>query len=240
MQAILGNIFCSHNGGREAETVCRTNLLTRPLKKIRDSAQNFAWPFGYYEKEQPITFSFERESMNQPRNTDEFVRLFSLYTNNIYSYIHVLAPVHADAEDIFQDTSRTLWEKFGEYHEGPDSGFLAWALAIARIEVLRYRQRQGQQHRLFTDRMQAVLEQAAIVAIDSVDSRIDSLSDCYQKLAADDRQLLDSRYGQETAVDRIAAQLGRSVHSVYRSLRRIHRALFECVRHAQSPEERQP
>lgn len=178
--------------------------------------------------------------MAPTRNTDEFVRLFSLYTNNIYSYIHVLAPAHADAEDVFQETSRTLWEKFGEYQPGTDTGFLAWALAIARIEVLRHRQREGRRHSLFSDRLHEVLDQATLAAMDSVDSRIESLGDCYGKLPSDDRQLVDARYGRETAVEIIAAELGRSVHSVYRALRRIHRALFDCVRQTQRHEEQRP
>jgi RNA polymerase sigma-70 factor (ECF subfamily) len=171
------------------------------------------------------------------RNTDEFIRLFSLYTNNIYSYIHVLAPVHADAEDVFQETSRTLWEKFGEYTPGPDAGFLAWALAIARIEVLRHRQREGRRQSVFSDRLQEVLDQATLAAMDSVDWRIESLTDCYGKLPSDDRRVIDSRYGRETAVELIAIELGRSVHSIYRALRRIHTALFDCIHQAQSREE---
>ena len=176
--------------------------------------------------------------MNQARNTDEFVRLFALYTNNIYSYIHVLTPIHADVEDIFQETSRTLWEKFGEYTPGPDATFLAWAIGVARIEVFRYRQREGQRHRLFTDRLHAVLDEATVAAMDSLDSRLESLEDCYQKLSQDDRRLIEARYCVGATVEAIAAELGRSVHSVYRALRRIHQTLFDCIRQAQNQEER--
>ena len=69
--------------------------------------------------------------MQSAANTDEFVRLFSLYAKSVYSYIHVLVPTHADAEDLFQETSRTMWQKFGQYGPGPDEGFRAWALRIA-------------------------------------------------------------------------------------------------------------
>lgn len=174
--------------------------------------------------------------MDQVRNTDEFVRLFSLYTNNIYSYIHVLAPIHTDAEDIFQETSRTLWEKFGEYRPGPDATFLAWAIGVARIEVLRHRQREGQR-RLFTNRLYAVLDKATLTAMDSLDSQLESLGDCYQRLSQDDRRLIDTRYCIGATIETIATELGRSVHSVYRALRRIHRILFDCIRHAQHREE---
>jgi RNA polymerase sigma-70 factor, ECF subfamily len=213
------------------------------VKKVEDSrirAQILAAPLGYYRDRTGKADLLLRGTgvfMDQARNTDEFVRLFSLFTNNIYSYIHVLTPVHSDAEDIFQETSRTLWEKFGEFRPGPDATFLAWALGIARIEVLRHRQREGQRHSLFSDRLYAALDQATLAVVDSMDSRLESLGDCYQSLSQDDRQLVDTRYSVGATVEAIAAELGRSVHSVYRALRRIHRTLFDCIRHAKQQEE---
>ena len=59
------------------------------------------------------------------KNTDEFVRLFSLYAKTIYSYIRILVRSNVDAEDLFQETSRTLWAKFDEYRPGPDDNFRA-------------------------------------------------------------------------------------------------------------------
>jgi RNA polymerase sigma-70 factor, ECF subfamily len=196
--------------------------------------------------------------MDSSRNTDEFVRLFSLHTNSIYSYIHVLVPTHADAEDIFQETSRTLWEKFGEFQprekgtgpicqngpEGasrtldrssfpPGTSFRAWAMRIAQIEVLRYRQREGRRQKLFSDQLYAVLDEATRTAVDSFDLRLDWLGDCYQKLPEEDRGLIDARYRIGATVEAIAAELGRSIHSIYRALRRIHEALFTCVSEAE-------
>lgn len=173
------------------------------------------------------------------RDTDEFVRLFSLYTNSIYSYVHVLVPTHADAEDVFQETSRTLWEKFGEYRPGPDDGFRAWALRIAQIEVLRHRQREGRRHTMFSDRLQVLLDAAAQTAVDSLGPRFESLGDCYHKLSEDDRRLVGARYKIGATVEAIAAEMGRSVHWVYRALRRIHQSLFDCVQIAQEDERRE-
>lgn len=177
--------------------------------------------------------------MDSGRNTDEFVRLFSLHTRSIFAYIYVLVPSHADADDIFQETSRTLWEKFGEYRPGPDENFRAWALRIAQIKVLRYRERENLRHKLFNDQAYAALDDAALRALDFLDPRFDALGDCYRKLIEDDRRLIDARYRVGSSVETIAAELGRSIHSIYRALRRIHGSLFDCVRRAQQ-EERRP
>jgi IS30 family transposase len=65
--------------------------------------------------------------------------------------------------------------------------------------------------------------------VDSLNPRSVALDDCYAKLSEEDRRLIDARYQIGATVEVIAAQLGRSVHSVYRSLRRIHQWLFECI-----------
>ena len=167
--------------------------------------------------------------MDSSRNTDEFVRLFSLWTNSIYSYVHVLVPSHADAEDIFQEVSRTLWQKFGEYEPGTDEGFRAWALRIAQIEVLRFRQREGRRHKLFNDHIHNALNDVLLASLDAIDPRLEALGDCYRQLSDDDQSLINARYRIGSTVEAIARQMGRSVHATYRSLRRIHQSLFECI-----------
>jgi RNA polymerase sigma-70 factor, ECF subfamily len=171
--------------------------------------------------------------MDTDRNTDEFVRLLSLHTRSIFAYIYVLVPNPTDADDIFQETSRTLWEKFGEYRPGPDENFRAWALRIAQIKVMRYRERESYRNKLFNDQAYAALDGAALKAVDSLDPRFELLGDCYRKLLDDDRRLITARYRIGASVEAIAQELGRSVHSIYRALRRIHESLFDCVRRGQ-------
>ena len=175
--------------------------------------------------------------MQSAGNTDEFVRLFSLYAKSIYSYIHVLVPTHADAEDLFQETSRTLWQKFGQYRPGPDESFRAWALRIAQIEVLSYRRRAKRHQTLFNDQLYQIVSRATLTAVGSVNSRLELLADCYRKLPDEDRQLIGARYKTGERVEAIAAQLGRSADAVYRALRRIHQWLFHCIQRAEQEEK---
>lgn len=177
--------------------------------------------------------------MDSSDNTSEFIRLFSLHTSSIYTYIRVLIPNRADAEDVFQETSQTLWEKFAEYRPGPDSNFRAWALRIAQLKSLTYRRGERRKRKLFSDEAYAALDQAAWTAMESIDLRLEPLEDCYRKLPEDDRRLLNTRYRVGSAVEAIAIEMGRSAHSIYRALRRIHGTLFDCVRRFQQ-EERQP
>ena len=61
--------------------------------------------------------------------TDTRKRLMLLMTRHqrqIFGYIYTLVPNRADAEDILQETSLVICEKFDEFKEGTD--FVAWAL----------------------------------------------------------------------------------------------------------------
>jgi RNA polymerase sigma-70 factor, ECF subfamily len=177
--------------------------------------------------------------MGSGTNTNEFLRLFSLHSPRIYSYIHILVPNHADAEDLFQETSQTLWEKFDQYRPGPDEDFRAWALRIAQLNVLHYRQRNKRRQTLFSQHVYDSLGEAALKAVGSARTRFESLDDCYRKLSDHERQVIDARYQTGATVETIAARMGRSVHSVYRDLRRIHQLLFECIQ-GMERQERQP
>jgi RNA polymerase sigma-70 factor, ECF subfamily len=160
-------------------------------------------------------------------DTKEFVALLTRYSRRIYSFIRTLVPNQADAEDLFQDVSTTLWEKFGTFRPGTD--FRAWAFQIAHYKVLNFRQRRAHLPQLFADEMVDRLSQERILMDDALESRFHALADCYQKLNRLDRELIDLRYVEGATVSDAAAQTGRSVDFVYKALRRIHSALYRCI-----------
>jgi DNA-directed RNA polymerase specialized sigma24 family protein len=106
------------------------------------------------------------------------------------------------------------------------------------MKALTYRRRERRRRKLFSDEAYAVLDQVALMAVESLDLRLDALGDCYRKLPADDRHLISARYRVGLAVEALATEMGRSVHSIYRALRRIHGELFDCVQHLQHEERK--
>src|SRR2546430_12593207 len=59
--------------------------------------------------------------------------LMTRHQRQIFSYIYVLVPNRSDAEDLLQETSLVICEKFHEFREGTD--FVAWACQIAYWRV---------------------------------------------------------------------------------------------------------
>src|SRR5215216_1469947 len=79
---------------------------------------------------------------SDPHEAESRKRLVALLTRHqrqIFSYIYVLVPNRADAEDLLQETSVVICEKFDEFREGSD--FVAWACQIAYWRVRYSRQK---------------------------------------------------------------------------------------------------
>jgi RNA polymerase sigma-70 factor (ECF subfamily) len=157
--------------------------------------------------------------------------------SRLYGYIHALVHDLNDADDLFQQTSLVLWKKFDEYD--PRRSFFSWACGVARFEVANFVRARGRQRLYFSDDLSLLLIEAhAAVSDEDLADRRDALARCVQSLRQRDRELLAECYGDEAGVPDASARRGRSPQSVYNSLRRIRRALFECVSRALARQSR--
>ncbi len=174
--------------------------------------------------------------MSIPDKTDDFVRLFTNDARWIFSYILLLVSNKADAEEVFQETSVTLWQKFSEYRTG--SNFRAWATQVAHYKVLHYRAKRKTSPLLLDDTALEMVHGTAASLTDRLDDMHWALEKCRQKLNDDDRDLLDRRYEPGATTQSVADRLGRSPRAVYRALDRIHQSLYQCIRQEMSAEEK--
>jgi RNA polymerase sigma-70 factor (ECF subfamily) len=149
--------------------------------------------------------------------------------SRLYGYIHSLVRDLNDADDLFQQTAVILWKKYADYD--PRRSFLAWACGIARLEVANFLRRRSRQRLYFCDDLNLLLIEAQDEGTArEEEDRKDALARCVERLRQRDRELLAECYGDPAGVNEAADRRGRSSQSVYNSLRRIRRALFECVR----------
>src|SRR5437764_8616338 len=65
-----------------------------------------------------------------------FLRLFLQNERRLYAYILTLVPHRADADDILQEASLVMWDKFDDRH--PPDDFTAWGCRIAYFKVLDF------------------------------------------------------------------------------------------------------
>jgi RNA polymerase sigma-70 factor len=165
---------------------------------------------------------------------EEFARLFSRNARRIYGFIMTLVFSHHDAEEVFQNTSVVLWNKFDEFQ--PGSNFFAWASKVAYFEVLGF-MKQRRRSRMLSEQSMELLADAAITLSDDSSSRQQALEECLSRLNSADRELLQDRYYHQRPPKQIAAMQSRSIDSIYRSLSRIHNLLLNCVQRNLAREE---
>jgi RNA polymerase sigma-70 factor, ECF subfamily len=158
---------------------------------------------------------------------ERFLQLFLTHERRIHGFILALVPNWSDADDLLQETSAVLWRRLDEFEPGTD--FAAWALSVARYQVLNYRRRERARAARFSDRTFEALADLAAEAATS-DARRDALEGCLTKLGERERELIRLRYQSGATTQAVADQLGRPLKAVYKALNRIHDALLRCVR----------
>jgi RNA polymerase sigma-70 factor (ECF subfamily) len=156
-----------------------------------------------------------------------FTRLLLQNQRRIAGLIFSLVPRGTDADDVMQETCVVLWRKFGEFQLGTDFG--AWALRIARFQVMSYYARQKRaQARLSDETIESLAESLADARWESSD-RVEALRACVGQLKARESELVRRRYHSGENVNEIADHLSSTVHAVYKALARLHVRLVACV-----------
>lgn len=169
-------------------------------------------------------------SLDEPHHENSRAELVGLLTRNqrkIFAYIYTLVPNRADAEDILQETSVTIYKKFDEFESGTD--FVAWANRIAWWKVKAAQQKFARSKVVFNEEvMEAVVATAGTMEAEMSD-RHEALGSCLKKLNERDRRMVLTRYESGSGVERAAAQAGRSRQAAYKALGRIRQLLLDCV-----------
>ena len=156
----------------------------------------------------------------------EFVRLLTQHSSRLFGFVLALCVNRSDADDIFQNTSVVLWEKFDTYE--PGTNFLAWACRIAYFEALYDRRKTSRVKTLSDAAWQALASDALATTADPQDHQ-ETLAECLAQLKPADRELLRQKYFSQQSVAEIAAGCAKSIHSIYRALSRIHDTLRHCM-----------
>lgn len=167
---------------------------------------------------------------DQPIETreEEFLALFAASQRPLHAYILALVFDPNTAADILQETNITLWQKFDQFQSG--TNFFAWSREVARLAVLRHRQKTSSRIACMDP---SSLESLATRFSDSVASasqnRAAALDECLSLLHPSDKQLILARYAPGASVSELAEGLKRTANSVSQSLSRIRRSLLECT-----------
>jgi len=169
----------------------------------------------------------ERHDHDETESRKRLMGLMTRHQRQIFSYIYALVPNRDDAEDLLQETSLVICEKFQEFEPGTD--FVAWACQIAYWRVKYSQQRFMRSKVVFDQEIVDVLAKTVDDMADELDDRHEALGLCLQKLHPRDRDLLMARYEPGGGVKEAARRTGRTVTTAYKALSRLRKLLLDCV-----------
>ncbi len=169
----------------------------------------------------------ETDKSHQNARYEEFLRLLAKHDSGVFAYILTLLPNRADAEEVCQETCLVLWRSFDRFELGTD--FRAWARRTALHQVIAFRRRQKRDRVRFTQTFVEMVAKEYEEKADDLETRLSALAGCIAKLKPRDRELLSQHYRSGTTMKAVAEQIGRPADTVYKALKRVRRALFDCV-----------
>ena len=172
-----------------------------------------------------------RAKFDEPSG-EELARLWTAVQPAVAAFIRSMVPDYHQAQDILQNVAAVLVRKFDQYD--PAQPFVAWAVGIARREVLAARRASATRDAAapFTgldDEAAARVADAVAELSVQASARAEALERCLAALDAKARRLVEFRYELDLAPAEIAARLGGTFNSVTVALSRIRVLLRECV-----------
>ncbi len=163
---------------------------------------------------------------NQPTER-HFLAEFSGVHNRLRAYLRQLLPTRFDVDEVLQNTSLVLWNKFDQFD--PDTNFYHWACVVAKFEVLRYRRKMARDRHVFSEDLLSLLTEE----YEEEESRLElmkvALKRCFAKLPAKQQELLNQVYLERDQINTVAEREGFSPTALYKRLARIRQTLKTCI-----------
>lgn len=159
--------------------------------------------------------------------SQEFLRAFLAINKRLYLYTVTLTPSHSDADDVFQQTSMILLQRWEEYDQS--RSFLAWACGIARNQARRYMAERGRQDELLGDEAAMVIQEVLEDTEGAINERLDALKACLEKLSRDQKTLVKQCYAGSQTMQSLAESLNMTPNAIYNRLKRLREVLHQCV-----------
>jgi RNA polymerase sigma-70 factor, ECF subfamily len=158
----------------------------------------------------------------------EYLRRFLSAESALRGYLLAHLRNFDIAEDALQQTALVLWEKFDHYD--PSRPFLAWALGVARLEVLQAKKRKPMGRSLLDGDLDELIVGEYSRLESDLSVRRQALRSCLERLPASMSGVVRLRYEGGSTLDQIARAMGKSLAAVKVILYRARVSLQDCVR----------
>lgn len=163
----------------------------------------------------------------QPQQAEKLAALWAASQSTVSAFIRTLMPDFQQADEVLQRVAVTLVRKYDQYDESRP--FAAWAIGVAKFEVLYYRRERATDRHLFGDDIVEQIASRYEALAEESDPLRDALKTCLDKLAGRSRQVVELRYRRSLSSAAIAAEMQLSSGAVRMLLSRVRDSLRRCI-----------
>ena len=162
-----------------------------------------------------------------PQQTEQFATLWTQAQGTITAFIRTLIPDYLQAEEVLQRVAVTLVRKFDQYDT--TRPFAAWAIGVAKMEVLYYRRQLATDKHLFNDEIVEQIATSYELLVDEVDPIREARDKCVGELEGRSKEVIQIRYSDGMKAVKIAEEMKLSAGAVRMLLCRVRTALRRCI-----------
>lgn len=165
--------------------------------------------------------------MDELKKTEEMTLYWTHSQSIVAAYISASIPNFEDANDVLQSVALTIVRSYDKYNK--QTPFTAWAIGIARNEILHYYRKVGRDRHVFDDELVEKIAQVYQEKNSDLHEIKKALEQCMTKLEGRWKEVIHLRYLRGMDARRIGQSFGISQNAVFALLHRIRFFLRECI-----------
>jgi RNA polymerase sigma-70 factor (ECF subfamily) len=161
------------------------------------------------------------------QQAEDFAARWTAAQPAIAAFVHSLVPDLTSAEEVLQRVAVALVRRYDRYDQSRP--FVAWAIGVAKFEVLYYRRQQATDKHIFDDELVENVAESYQELVEKFNPMRDALSRCLDEVDGRSRKVLQLRYTDGMTTPGIANEMKISAGAVRILLWRVRRALRLCM-----------
>jgi RNA polymerase sigma-70 factor (ECF subfamily) len=166
--------------------------------------------------------------MSESEQIEKLLRQFYAEQDKVRGYVFAATRNYHVTEEILQSVAIVVAQKAATFEA--DRPSMPWFMGIARNNILKwYRSNQREACNVSFDVLDNCIPHMDSFAMENLSSRQHALENCLKRLPRKQRHVIELRYIENHDCSQIAAQLGRSIQSIYGLLKRVKLELRKCV-----------
>ncbi len=174
------------------------------------------------------------ESSPHPELSERFITQMNATHGRLLGFLRVMLGNSADAEDVLQRASMSMWRKFAEFDPALD--FFSWASSFAFYEAKNFQRTAARSRLHFDDELMQRLADERAPDLEQQEARLSAMDHCIEELDNPGRELVREFYLNNAAIGELAQQQGRATQTLYNKLNTLRRLLADCMKRRLSHE----